>query len=262
MAYINDVFVDDIVAEQIPNFRNQVLKHDRDKVLLFDGREGAGKSVLAMQIAKALDPNFNIENIAFNHNQFIRLIKSPDRKKGDFILLDEAFSSTSSRASLSQINRAMITVATEMRQLNLFIGIVLPSFFDLDKYFAIWRCETLFHVYFNKHGKRGNYILFPFNKKKLLYINGKKYYNYGCVKSPYPPCRFTKAYVIDELEYRTRKARAFRKRELSIHEKKWKDRCKTFTVYLHDVYKMEDKAIAGIMGLSEDFVKHFREGHR
>lgn len=213
MARINGVFIDDLLASQIPNFKRQVMKQDRDKILLFDGREGTGKSVLAMSVAKALDNDFSIDKIAWNHEQFISLIKDPKRKKGDFILLDEAFSSVGARNSLSSINKAMITIATEMRQLNLYIGIVLPSFFDLDRYFAIWRCETLFHTYFNKKGARGQYLIFPFNKKKTLYIKGKKMYNYNVVRSPYRPCRFFRTYVIDEMEYRKRKAEAFRKRE-------------------------------------------------
>jgi len=213
MAEINGVFIDDLLAHQIPNFKKQVMRQDRDKILLFDGREGTGKSVLAMSVAKALDNNFNIDKIAWNHEQFINLIKDPSRKKGDFILLDEAFSSVGARNSLSSINKAMITIATEMRQLNLYIGIVLPSFFDLDRYFAIWRCETLFHTYFNKKGARGQYIIFPFNKKKTLYIKGKKMYNYNVVRSPYRPCRFFGTYVVDEMEYRRRKAEAFRRRE-------------------------------------------------
>lgn len=225
MAVINGVTIDNVTAKHIPIFVNQVLKKDRDKHLLVDGREGSGKSMLAMQLAKAMDPNFNIDKIAFNADQFEKLVKDPKRKKGDCILLDEAFSSASARSSLSHINKAMITVATEMRQLNLFVIIVLPSFFDLDRYFAIWRCDTLFHVYFNKKGERGQYIIFPFRKKLKLYMKGKKMYNYNVVKSPYPACSFTKQWVVDEQQYRLRKAQAFRERKSrrDINEEKFKD---------------------------------------
>jgi energy-coupling factor transporter ATP-binding protein EcfA2 len=254
MAVINGVTIDDITAQQIPRIRRDVLKKDRDKFIVIDGREGTGKSVFAMQLAKVLDADFNIDKIAFNADTFIKLLKSKDRKKGDCILLDEAFSSANSRSSLSQINRAMMTVATEMRQLNLFIIMVLPTFFDLDKYFAIWRCETLFHVYYNKKGKRGQYIIFPFNKKKMLYIKGKKLYNYGLVKSPYPPCSFTKQYVVEEKDYRLKKASAFKKRETTITEKKWRERTRELLKYLRIKYNEPEEELGKLVGMRQNKV--------
>lgn len=260
MAYVNGVFIDNIVAEQLPKIRKDVLKKDKDKVILIDGREGAGKSVLGMQLAKALDPNFNLNKIAWNANQFIRLIKSPDREKGDCILMDEAFSSTSSRGALSNVNRAMMGVATEMSQKNLFVIICLPSFFDLDKYFALWRCDTLFHVYFKKNGDRGRYIIFPFRKKKDLFINGKKTYNYNCTKSPYPPCTFNNQWVIDEKEYRKLKGKAFSKRRLTLFEKRWKDRTAMLIRRLHDVYKETELTIGDLLGLRQQQINMLRIG--
>jgi hypothetical protein len=263
MAIINNVYIDDMMAKQIPRIRYDVLKRDRDKVLVVDGREGSGKSVLAQQLAKALDNNFNIEKIFFNHESFIAALKSPERKKGDCLILDEAFSSANSRASLSAINRAMIGVATEMRQLNLFVIIVLPSFFDLDRYFALWRCETLFHVYFNKKGQRGQYIIFPFNKKKYLYLKGKKNYSYGIVKSPYPPCSFRKDYSVDEKEYREKKEKAFRVRKMEDKALKFKTRMIKLIEELRHLpapYRYTDRKIAQCLDISEDFVQKWRTG--
>jgi len=153
--------------EECNNIRKAVITKDRDFVMIIDGEEGSGKSVLAQQVAKKLDPKFNMENICFNADQFIsRLKKAP---KYSCIILDEAFSSANSRSSLTEVNRSLIGVATEMRQQNLFVIIVIPSFFDLDKYFALWRCRALFHVYFKKDGSRGSYIIFP--KRNSLNIS-------------------------------------------------------------------------------------------
>lgn len=252
MAEINGIFVDNIVAKQIPDIRHEVLKRDKDKHIVIDGREGSGKSMLAFQLAKALDPEFNINKIAFNGKQFEDLIKDPSRKKGDCIILDEAFGSANSRSSLSAINRAMVTLATEMRQLNLFAIIVLPSFFDLDRYFAIWRCDTLFHVYFNKDGDRGQYIIFPFDTKLKLYVDGKKTYNYNAVKSPYPPCHFNKDWVIDEEEYRKRKAEAFRIKKVYTRELKWLERFWKLVEYFHKKEGWQLKQLAEIIEIEED----------
>lgn len=253
------VYIANIMKQRIPAWKKDVLEKDKDKNIVIDGREGSGKSVLAQQLAAELDPDFNIDKIAFNSDQFISLVKDPKRKKGDCIVLDEAFNAANSRASMSSVNKAMIGVATEMRQLNLFIIIVLPSFFDLDRYFAVWRCDVLLHVYFNKKGDRGNYIIFPFHTKKNLYIKGKKMYNYNVIKSPYPVCSFAKGYVVDELDYRTKKAEAFRIRKISQREEMWKERFEKSLFLIKDELKLTDQEIADKLGLTKKIIAHTRE---
>ena len=218
---INGVFVDDIVAEQLERIKKDVEDNDKDWVGVYDGEEGSGKSVLAMQHAIVLDPKFNINNVCFTADQFMERLKTAP--KGSCIMLDEAYSAANARAALTEVNRAMIGVATEMRQRNLFVLFVLPTFFDLDKYFALWRCRTLFHCFYHKKtGNRGQYIIFPKTAKKMLFLLGKKFYNYSKPKSPYPTCKFLKYYVVDETEYRRKKAEAFKRRVVSGIAKKWK----------------------------------------
>jgi hypothetical protein len=213
-------WVDPVLGSQLARIKHNVTKRDLDFVCIVDGGEGTGKSVFTFQIAKHLDPTFNIERICFNSEQFITAIKSAPKFAA--IVLDEAFSAANSRASLSDVNRALIAVATEMRQKNLFIFIVIPSFFDLDRYFALWRCKALLHVYSTNSGERGRYVIFPRTSKKLLYLYGKKTYNYSFPPSPFPPCRFRHQYVIDEADYRKRKAEAFRKRTMSGRTKRYR----------------------------------------
>ena len=173
-----------------------------------------------MQIAKYLDPKFDINKLTFNSDQFMNTIKNVHRNA--CLVLDEAFAASNSRASLTEVNRAMIGVASEMRQRNLFVIMVIPSFFDLDKYFALWRCRVLIHVYFKEDGSRGSYVIFPKTSKKMLYLLGKKYYNYSKPHSPFPPCKFYNNYTVDEKEYRIRKSEAFKKRTVSNQARKWK----------------------------------------
>lgn len=180
----------------------------------------SGKSVLAMQLAKFLNPKFSIRDICFNADQFIDRVRNSPKFLP--IVMDEAFSSANTRASLSEVNRAMIGLATEMRQRNLYVIIVIPSFFDLDKYFALWRCRCLFHVVFRRDGRRGMYYIYPKTSKKFLYLNGKKTYDYRKPSSPYPVCRFNKYYPVDEAVYRHKKAEAFKKRSTTNQAKRWK----------------------------------------
>ncbi len=238
-----ECYIDPIMKEQLLLIKKAVIKKDRDYVMVIDGEEGCGKSVLAMQIASYLDPKFNLDSVVFNADQFMKAIRTV--RKHSCVLLDEAFNASNARASLSQVNRAMLGIATEMRQRNLFVIMVLPSFFDLDKYFALWRCRCLIHVYFRRDGSRGRYVLFPKTKKKYLYLNGKKTYNYSKPKSPYPPLVFNNTYMVNENEYREKKAKAFRTRVVSNMARKWKGQRDALVKELYHTWKVNSVDIGG-----------------
>lgn len=219
-TFTREPYCDGIYKKELLAVRDRVLKQDRDFVAVYDGEEGVGKSVLAMQHAKIFDPKFNLDNIVFTSDTFIKKIKDPNTKKGTCIVLDEAFNAANTRAAMSEVNRAMIGLATEMRQKNLIVLLVLPTFFDLDKYFALWRTRILIHVYFTQSGDR-RYIGFDKVAKKLLYLKGKKTYNYSKPKAPFPPATFLNQYTISERDYRAKKAEAFKQRVVSNQARNW-----------------------------------------
>ncbi len=133
--------------------RDLVLKKDWDRVYLVDGPEGSGKSKLARQLAFHLDPTFNIDRIVFTGQQFSDAVDKA--KKGDAIIFDEAFNGLGSSGATSKLNKLIVRKLMECRQKNLFIFIVLPTVFELQKYAAIFRSKALFHVYVDKAGRRG-----------------------------------------------------------------------------------------------------------
>jgi len=231
-----ELFVDNALRTELDRIKEVVTKKDRDFVLIVDGEEGCGKSVLAMQIGKYLDPNLTLDNITFNASQFIERLKTSP--KFSCVILDEAYTSASSRGALSEVNRSMVGVATEMRQKNLFVIINLPTFFDLDRYFALWRCRALMHVYFDKKGNRGQYVIFPKSSKKYLYLTGKKFYNYSKPKSPLPACRFNNYYPVDEHAYRVKKSEAFNKRAVSNQARRWREQRNALIKEIHHNYKV------------------------
>ena len=65
----------------------------------------------------------------------------------------------------------------QMRQKNLFIIIVLPTIYLLDKYMALFRTQALIHIYENK-GVRGYFRVFNYAKKKQLILKGAKTMSY------------------------------------------------------------------------------------
>ena len=195
------LYIDGYHKQNLDDARH-VIKKDWDMIFVYDGYEGSGKSVKCMQDAFYCDPTLNIERITFNPTDFEKAIVGAD--KFTSVVLDEAYGGLSSRGAMSQINKKIVQMLTVIRAKNLFIFIVLPSFFDLDKYVALWRSRALIHVYTGNNFQRGFFKFYNSEKKKDLYVNGKKAYNYKVVKPNFMG-RFTNTYVVDEEEYRKKK---------------------------------------------------------
>jgi len=209
----HEFYMDGYLTQNLDTAKS-VIQKDWDMIFAVDGMEGGGKSVIAMQIAKYCDPEFTIDNMAFNARHF--KIKIREAKKYQAIVYDEAYAGLNSRAAMSFINRSLVSMLTEIRQKNLFVFIVLPCFFDLDKYVALWRSRALIHVYTGKGFKRGFFEFYNVNRKKDLYMKGKKLYEYNFVKPNFRGS-FTNHYTVDETKYRKAKAKSLSERE-SINE--------------------------------------------
>jgi len=151
-------------------------KADEDCVIAVDGLEGSGKSTLAFQIGKFIDPTLDLSRIVFNPEEFREAILKA--KKRQCIIFDEAFTGFSSRASLSGVNKTLVSLMMQMRQKNLMVIVALPTFFLLDKYVALFRTRFLVHVYKNKSIK-GYFRIYNRQKKKLLFLAGRQTYSYN-----------------------------------------------------------------------------------
>ena len=162
------------------NLKNKIkpllLEKDEDAVIAIDGGEGTGKSTLAFQLGKYIDPTLDLKRIVFNAEEFRNAVINA--KKGQCIIFDEAFTGFSSRSSLSGVNRTLVSLMMQMRQKNLFVIIVLPTFFLLDKYVALFRTRFLIHCYKNK-GIKGYFRIYNRQKKKLLFLAGRQTYSYN-----------------------------------------------------------------------------------
>jgi len=154
------------------------IKKDWDFLMVVDGREGAGKSSLAAQIGYYLDPTLNLSRFCFNAKQFQEAVYKAE--KYQCIILDEGYGALSSRAAMSWVNRTLVKMLTEIRMKNLFILVLLPSFYDLDKYVAMFRSCALIHVR-TKEGslERGDFNFYSYKKKMWMYSNCRKDYSYN-----------------------------------------------------------------------------------
>jgi hypothetical protein len=193
-----------------------VIKKDWDMMFCVDGMERSGKSVFAMQCAYYCDNEFDLTKVCFTPYQFKKAITNA--KPFSSVLYDEAFTGLSSRATMSLINRTIVQVLAEIGQKNLFIFVVMPTFFDLDKYVGLWRTRGLFHIRTAENFQRGFFDFYNSDKKKDLYVNGKKFYNYRAVQPNFSG-RFPNKYMIDEDKYRILKRKSLLNREASREDK-------------------------------------------
>jgi len=190
-------------------------KQDDDRVYIVDGRERAGKSVFAFQQAKYLDPTFNLDRVCFTPDELLETIRKAS--KGQAIVFDEAFRGLSSKGSQSKVNKRIVQALMEMGQKNLFLFIVLPTFFLLEIYPAMLRSNCLFHIYKDKRGRRA-FQIYNKSKKNLLYHVGKrKGFSYAFPRTKLKG-RFYGIYAIDEESYRLKKLKSLEDAEEQVVE--------------------------------------------
>ncbi len=203
-----EFYIEPRLHSDLKEIRNGLQKKDKDYVMIVDGLEGSGKTTLGIQIGWIVDPTLTLDRITFTGEEFKSAILAA--KEGQCVIYDEAFTGLSSRAALSEINRMLVSLMMQMRQKNLFVIIILPSYFLLDKYVALFRARSLIHVY-ESRGRRGYFAAYNARLKKLLYLRGIKTYDYSVVKTNFRG-RFYGKFALGveiEEEYRKKKAQAF-----------------------------------------------------
>lgn len=193
------------LKSNMEDLRDAVLHHDWDGLLIVDGMEGSGKSTLAQQVAAVLDPEFHISKIVFTAEQFVKQVKIA--KKGDCIVWDETdFQSSNVAMQQQKLLRRFLQV---VRERNLFLILVAPYIFDLDKYIAVARSRCLLHV-FTQGFTRGQFEFYGYNSKRVLYFLGKqRYWDYSVVKQDWKnPGWFEQGYMVDRADYLAKKREA------------------------------------------------------
>lgn len=196
-----DYYMDGYLKTNLDKIKS-VEGSDWDFIFIVDGKERRGKSVMAQQVAYYLDNTLCLDRIVFNSKQFIEAVDKAEKFQA--IVYDEAYSSTNSSAAMGEVARALKTKLTMIGKKNLYIFIVLPPFFDLNKYIAIWRSAALIHIYTGDNFERGYFSFYDDERKKNLYIFGRKEYNYSVTKPNFFG-RFTNFWVIDREGYDKKK---------------------------------------------------------
>jgi len=154
------------------------LERDWDMIGLIAGKEGSGKTTIAMQMCLAMDAGFNIDRIVFNSEGFSDAVDNAP--KFSAILWDEADDLSGNWAS--PMIQAIKSKFKRIRKNNLFIILATPTIFDLSKYFVIGRTNFLIHVY-SKNMQRGLFRYYNESKKRMLFIKGKQFWDMDVEKS-------------------------------------------------------------------------------
>ena len=264
-AYIDDRLARELEENVIPDLKED----DTDFVFCIDGKERSGKSKFADNIAGFVASKLNIdyshENFHLSPHQFRDGILNA--KKRSIVVYDEAHKGMGSRRSLSEINNLLVDLMMEMGQKNLFVILVLPTFFMLDKYAALHRTVGLFHVYKDrkrdpKTNKRKRFWVYFNEKYKLqLYRKGKQNNDYNVIK--FPPFRgtFLDQWIIDKNKYIEKKAESFKqhgKRETKAE--KWLEERNKLIYALHLELKVGARNLKRVLNrvgikLSETIIK-------
>lgn len=143
---------------------------------------------------------FTSENIVFRSEKLIeRAFQLP---KHSCIILDEGDDLTAHY--FSKLAMTLKKFFRKCGQLNLFIILILPDFFELPANYALTRSNFLVNVHFLDEFQRGYFKFYGPKAKKNLYLNGKKWKDYECVQSDYAG-RFIHLYTVNEETYRKAK---------------------------------------------------------
>lgn len=190
----------------------KTIRNDWDFLYVIDGEVGSGKSVFGQQLAYFVsDGDFDLNEIVFQPKEFRKQVMKS--KKYNAIVMDEAFRGMSSRAAMTQTNRMLMALLQEIRQRNLFIFIVIPSIWDLDKYVSLHRCKGLFHVYTDEKRGRGYWKFYKNTEHGMAGFKFKSFFSEPKNKYRYPKWyslhgRFTEFYPLGKDEYKKKKAEA------------------------------------------------------
>lgn len=212
----------------------RLKKYDEDRFYITDGHEGAGKSLFTIQQAAFIDPTILedegekiLPRICFSVEEFLDAVRNTRSTKTETkcVIFDEAFRGMSSKASLSKINKKLNEALMEVRQNNLVVFLVSPSFYLLEFYPAVLRSKALFHVVKSK-GKTDRYVrIFNYRKKAKLYEIGVRK-GWGYPLRTKLKVRFFNVYPGGEdfeRRYRKKKRDSFKEEDKNEEKKhKWK----------------------------------------
>lgn len=166
---------------------------DMHFALIISGNDsvGNGKTTLATHagcyLTWKINKSHKIEN-TFTHRNMV--FKAKDLVKRSFelpkysvLVLDEGDDLT--EHGMKETAREIKKYFRKCRQLNQILILILPSFFELPRFYALARSHCLMNVKFKGEFDRGYFDFYGPQKKKYLYLKGKKDWDYAITSSDF-----------------------------------------------------------------------------
>ena len=207
-------YMDGTLLRELTPIKKLVTKKNHYYCAIVAGPPGSGKSTFLKGPAKLSDPTFDESRYCFSADEFIK--KSNDLPPHSAIVLDESFESLNTNVSRSKEFLRVLNHLQIIRQKNLFIFLCLPNFFDLAKNVAIFLTSHLFLTYVDIHGDRGRFLAFGRPEKRRLYVIGKKFVDYNCVKANFKARYPLADHILDTKAYERRKFLHLKRQEKLI----------------------------------------------
>ena len=157
--------MDDWLLSNLEIAKYEAIPNDWDFLIPVIGGEGSGKSTHSSQIALFLDNNFDLNSTVFTAEQFIDAVDNA--KNGQAILWDEAITGANIKMHYDEVNQAIVSKMTQIRDKNLYILMLIPYLNLLDKYF-VSRCLGGIYVYAKDFNDRGH--AYFYNQPQLEYL--------------------------------------------------------------------------------------------
>ncbi len=178
---------------------------------------------------------------------------APKLQKYSCVILDE----WDEKTYFDKLSIALRQFFRKCRYLNLFMIIIIPDFFQLPKGYAISRSVFAIDVKFSGEFDKGYFDFYNFDRKKDLYIKGKKFYNYG-VSYPNFKGRFPDGYAIARDLYQKIKDDDFREGE-AIEVKKIDVRLELYTQLKENMPDMTNSKASELFKVSTRTITEWRK---
>ena len=182
-----------------------------DNVIIIDGDEGYGKSTLSVELAfycaEKTGREFNVDNIFFDIDRLIDLVKSTKEK---VIIWDEAALAGLAADWQKKVQKKLVKLLMICRKKRHIIFLNIPKFFKLNEYIAVDRSIGLIHVYARNERELGHFFYYGKKNKEKLHNDWKKkkiraYKKHALLRGTFPNAL---AKIIDEDEYDRKKDEA------------------------------------------------------
>lgn len=218
-----EFYMDGYMKENLDFVKSRIQKRNEMFICILDGRVGSGKSTLADQYAYyCSDGNFDLKDKAFTVDDFDTILTN--KIKGEAhnnVILDEAFE-INKRKTTSMANMKILKKLQRIRSKNLYIWIVLPCLYDLDKNVILQLTNMFVHCYTDyDYGPKGRFASYSRKSLKNLWLKCRDTLSYyPWVSMPNFRGRFTKAFPSGDYNtYEKRKNDILDKADIEIKPK-------------------------------------------